>query len=89
MCLVNQLLQYNTMKRKILRYYFFSVKSIVKVFAILCQASAFMHGSVTNNGGMNDVRINDLFTYVVYQVAIKNLGKNLTSIVYYLNPTPR
>jgi hypothetical protein len=41
-----------------------------KTFAILAQGSAFMHGSNTSNGGAADVRINDLFGYVAYQVLI-------------------
>ena len=42
---------------------------MAKTFAILAQGSSFMHGSNTNNGGSADVRINDLFAYVAYQVA--------------------
>jgi hypothetical protein len=49
---------------------FFSVNAMAKTFAILAQGSAFMHGSNTSNGGAADVRINDLFGYVAYQVCI-------------------
>jgi hypothetical protein len=44
---------------------------MAKTFAILAQGSAFMHGSNTRNGDSADGRINDLFTYVVYQVTVK------------------
>jgi hypothetical protein len=44
------------------------VNAMAKTFAILAQGSSFMHGSNTGNGGSADVRINDLFTYVAYQV---------------------
>jgi hypothetical protein len=48
-----------------------------------------MHGSNTNNGGSADVRINDLFTYVAYQAAVRNLGDKDNAIIHDLNYTKR
>ena len=58
-------------------------------FAILGQGSAFWHGSETINGGAADVRINDLFAYVAYQAAMKNVMPLESSIIHDLSPTPR
>ncbi len=62
---------------------------MAKVFAILGQGSAFWHGSETNNGGSADVIINDLFAYVGYQAAVKNLAPADNSIIHQLSSTPR
>ncbi len=59
---------------------FFSVNAMAKTFAILAQGSAFMHGSNTSNGGAADVRINDLFGYVAYQVCILSRDVQLSVI---------
>jgi hypothetical protein len=58
-------------------------------FAILAQGSAFLHGSQTKNGGAADVRINDLFAYVAYQAAMKNVLPKESSIIHDLSLTPR
>ena len=58
-------------------------------FAILGQGSAFMHGSNTKNGESADGRLNDLFTYVAYQAAVKNLGDKDNTIIHDLSYTPR
>ena len=58
-------------------------------FAILAQGSAFMHASKTDNGAAADVRLNDLFAYVAYQAAIKNLLPLESSIIHDLSPVPR
>ena len=61
-------------------------------FAILAQGSAFWHGSETNNGGAADVRINDLFAYVAYQGAMRNVLPLDNSIIHdltlYFRPRP-
>ena len=67
----------------------FPVNAIAKTFAILAQGSSFMHGSNTNNGGSADVRINDLFAYVTYQAAVRNLGEVDSAIIHDLNYTKR
>jgi hypothetical protein len=67
----------------------FSVNAMAKTFAILAQGSSFMHGSNTNNGGSADVRINDLFAYVAYQAAVRNLGEIDNPIIHDLNYTKR
>ena len=64
------------------------VKFIGKAFASLALASSFWHGSETRNGQAADVRINDLFAYVAYQEAVKNLKGN-ASIIHDLNYSPR
>ena len=64
------------------------VKFIGKAFASLALASSFWHGSETRNGQAADVRINDLFAYVAYQEAVKNLKGN-SSIIHDLNYSPR
>ena len=66
-----------------------TVNAMAKTFAILAQGSSFMHGSNTNNGGSADVRINDLFTYVAYQAAVRNLGEPDNAIIHDLNYTAR
>ena len=58
-------------------------------FAILAQGSAFLHGSQTKNGGAADVRINDLFAYVAYQAAMRNVLPKENSILHDLSLTPR
>jgi len=65
------------------------VKLISKTFAILGEAAAFMHGSNTINGESCDTRMNDLFAYVVYQVAVKNLGMPENSVIHHLSVAPR
>jgi len=65
------------------------VKAMAITFAILGQGSAFWHGSETINGGAADVRINDLFAYVAYQAAMKNVLPLESSIIHDLSPTPR
>jgi hypothetical protein len=65
-----------------------AVKFIGKAFASLALASSFWHGSETRNGQAADVRINDLFAYVAYQEAVKNLKGN-ASIIHDLNYSPR
>ena len=46
----------------------FPVNAMAKTFAILAQGSSFMHGSNTKIGDSADGRLNDLFTFVAYQV---------------------
>ncbi len=65
------------------------VNAMAKVFAILGQGSAFFHGSETINGGFADVVLNDLFAYVAYQAAVKNLLPEDNSIIHQLSKTPR
>ena len=66
-----------------------SVNAIAETFAILGQGSAFMHGSNTKNGESADGRINDLFTYIAYQAAVKNLGDKDNAIIHDLSYAPR
>ena len=69
--------------------FFTKVKAMAITFAILGQGSAFLHGSQTLNGGAADVRINDLFAYVAYQAAMKNVSPIDSSIIHELSLTPR
>ena len=39
-------------------------------FAFLAFESAFFHGSATDVGAAGDVKLNDLFTFLAYQVRI-------------------
>jgi hypothetical protein len=48
-----------------------------------------MHGSNTINGESCDTRMNDLFAYIVYQVAVKNLGMPENSVIHHLSVAPR
>ena len=65
------------------------VNAIAKTFAILAQGSSFMHGSNTRIGDSADGRINDLFAYVAYQAAVRNLGDVDNPIIQDLNYTKR
>ena len=67
----------------------YEVKSIGKAFASLGLGSAFMHGSNTSVGAASDVRVNDLFAWVVYQEGIRNLPTSKPSIIYELSLEPR
>ena len=67
----------------------FQVKAIAKTFAILAQGSSFMHGSNTRIGDSADGRINDLFAFVAYQAAVRNLGEADNAIIHDLNYTKR
>ncbi len=49
-------------------FFFFAVLSMIQNFAFLGFGSAFFHGSVTGVGGSCDVKLNDLFTFLAYQV---------------------
>ena len=69
--------------------FFAPVKAMAMTFAILAQGSAFLHGSQTKNGGAADVRINDLFAYVAYQAAMRNVLPKENSILHDLSFTPR
>jgi hypothetical protein len=62
---------------------------MAKTFAILAQGSSFMHGSNTKIGDSADGRINDLFAYVAYQAAVRNLGATDNPIIHHLNYTKR
>ena len=46
----------------------------------LAPGSSFMHGSNTHVGGVADVKINDLFTYVLHQAAVSTLETDNTLI---------
>ena len=45
-----------------------AVQRIAQAFAVVTFGSAFLHGSQTNLGRMQDTRSNDLFTYILHQV---------------------
>ncbi len=44
--------------------------SMIQNFAFLAFESAFFHGSATDVGAAGDVKLNDLFTFLAYQVCI-------------------
>ena len=68
---------------------YFSVVALLQNFALLGQGSAFMHGSETSLGGMCDVKLNDLFTYVAYQAMVENLAPLDDPLIHELSLTPR
>ncbi len=43
---------------------------MIQNFAFLAFESAFFHGSATDVGAAGDVKLNDLFTFLAYQVCI-------------------
>ena len=65
------------------------VKSIEKAFASLGVGSCFLHGSNTTVGEYSDVRVNDLFAWIVYQEGMKNLLTDKPSVIYELSLEPR
>jgi hypothetical protein len=65
------------------------VKAQLTVFALLGQASGFFHGSQTNLGKINDLRINDLLSYLSYQMMVVNLPPFDDSIVHHLSDNER
>lgn len=66
-----------------------SVKAIIKAFASLATGSCFKHGSNTHLGDVADVRVNDLFGWIVYQSMVEKLTKGNHSIVHDLAYQPR
>jgi len=66
-----------------------SVRAIKKAFASLGVGSCFLHGSNTTVGEYSDVRVNDLFGWIVYQEGIRNLPTEKSSVIYELSLTPR
>ena len=67
----------------------FLVKAIGKAFASLGLGSSFWHGSETLVGGDADVRVNDLFGWIVYQEGVRNLPTENPSVIYELSLEPR
>ena len=65
------------------------VRAIKKAFASLGVGSCFLHGSNTTVGEYSDVRVNDLFGWIVYQEGIRNLPTEKSSVIYELSLTPR
>ena len=65
------------------------MNSIGKAFASLGLGSSFMHGSQTTVGGIADVRVDDLFAWIVYQEGVKNLPTDNPFIIYELSLEPR
>ena len=65
------------------------VKAIGKAFASLGLGSSFWHGSETLVGGDADVRVNDLFGWIVYQEGVRNLPTENPSVIYELSLEPR
>ena len=65
------------------------MKSIEKAFASLGVGSCFLHGSKTIVGEYSDVRVNDLFGWIVYQEGVKNLPTDKPSVIYELSLEPR
>ena len=65
------------------------VNAIGKAFASLGLGSSFFHGSETSVGGASDVRVNDLFGYIVYQEGVKNLPTSKPYVIYELSTKPR
>ena len=65
------------------------VKSIGKAFASLGLGSSFLHGSQTVIGGIADVRVDDLFAWIVYQEGVRNLPTDNPSVIYELSLGPR
>ncbi len=63
--------------------------AFVRSFAYLAQGSAFFHGSETDVGGVADVKLNDLFTFIGYQAAVSGLEPLDSSILHELSLTPR
>ena len=56
---------------------------------LLAGGSSFWHGSETVTGHVNDVRLNDLFGYIVFHEAMKGLKTNNKSVLYELSLEPR
>ena len=69
--------------------FLFEVRAIKKAFASLGVGSCFLHGSNTTVGEYSDVRVNDLFGWIVYQEGVKNLPTDKPSVIYELSLEPR
>ena len=65
------------------------MNAIGKAFASLGLGSSFFHGSKTTVGKYSDVRVNDLFGWIVYQEGVRNLATDQPSIIYELSLEPR
>ena len=50
-----------------------AVTKITEAFTIVTFGSFFMHGSKTHTGVVQDVKINDLFVYILYQASVANI----------------
>merc|ERR1711860_248632 len=48
-----------------------------------------MHGSQTQVGSSSDVRVNDLFGYIIYTEMIKELPTENSPVIHELSFTPR
>ncbi len=65
-CKTSSLMQKNLRKNSVLS----TALSMIQNFAFLAFESAFFHGSATDVGAAGDVKLNDLFTFLAYQVCI-------------------
>ena len=75
-----------------LTHLFVTVQAIVRNFAILAPGSSFYHGSQTKLGQTTDIKLNDLFAYVLYQAAVKSLKAPTaeeSTILHELSHEPR
>ena len=48
-----------------------------------------MHGSNTDVGIASDIRVDDLFGWIVYQEGVKNLPTDKPTVIYELSLEPR
>ena len=81
--------QFSSLLRQFLSDNHILVKAIGKAFASLGLGSSFWHGSETLVGGDADVRVNDLFGWIVYQEGVRNLPTENPSVIYELSLEPR
>ena len=65
----------------------FTVVKIAEAFALNTFGSAFMHGSDTRLGTLQDVRANDLFSFIIYQAGVSNLPYD--PVIHDLSLEPR
>ncbi len=66
-----------------------AVLAMVQNYAYLAHGSAFFHGSNTDLGAVCDVELNNLFTYLAYQMATQNLAPLNSSVIHDLSLQPR
>lgn len=66
-----------------------SVLAMVQNYAFLAQGSSFRHGSPTGLGSALDNKLNDLFAYVGYQMAVSELAPLDSAVIHHLSYTNR
>ncbi len=66
-----------------------TVVSLGQCFGYLAHGSAFFHASRTSLGHEADIRLNDLFSFIVHQASVSHLEPLNSSVLHDLSPTPR